>query len=61
MATVHAIAVDQLNAYDVLVSDEVVFTSSALQAFVTGPTAGKSAKSVATESEVAEIAEEDEK
>jgi large subunit ribosomal protein L4 len=61
VATVHAIAVDQLNAYDVLVSDEVVFTSSALQAFVTGPTAGKSAKSVATESEVAEIAEEGEK
>jgi large subunit ribosomal protein L4 len=61
VATVHAIAVDQLNAYDVLVSDEVVFTSAALQAFVTGPTAGKSAKSVATESEVAEIAEEDEK
>ena len=61
VATVHAIAVDQLNAYDVLVSDEVVFTSAALQAFVTGPTAGKSAKSVATESEVAGIAEEDEK
>jgi large subunit ribosomal protein L4 len=61
VATVHAIAVDQLNAYDVLVSDEVVFTSAALQAFVTGPTAGKSAKSVATESEVAEIAEEGEK
>ena len=61
VATVHAIAVDQLNAYDVLVSDEVVFTSSALQAFVTGPTAGRSAKSVATESEVAEIAEEEKK
>jgi large subunit ribosomal protein L4 len=61
VATVHAIAVDQLNAYDVLVSDEVVFTSSALQAFVTGPAAGKSAKSVATESEVAELAEEEKK
>jgi large subunit ribosomal protein L4 len=31
---VHLISVDQLNAYDVLVSDEVVFTSAALQAFV---------------------------
>jgi large subunit ribosomal protein L4 len=31
---VHAISVDQLNAYDVLVSDEVVFTSAALQAYV---------------------------
>jgi large subunit ribosomal protein L4 len=31
---VHVISVDQLNAYDVLVNDEVVFTSAALQAFV---------------------------
>ena len=34
VATVHALTVDQLNAYDVLVSDEVVFTSAALQAYV---------------------------
>jgi large subunit ribosomal protein L4 len=34
VAKVHAIAVDQLNAYDVLVNDEVVFTSAALDAFV---------------------------
>ena len=34
VATVHLIAVDQLNAYDVLVTDEVVFTSAALQAYV---------------------------
>ena len=33
-ATVHTLTVDQLNAYDVLVSDEVVFTSAALQAYV---------------------------
>ena len=31
---VHVITVDQLNAYDVLVNDEVVFTSAALQAYV---------------------------
>ena len=36
---VHALAVDQLNAYDVLVNDEVVFTSAALAAYVAGPTA----------------------
>jgi len=53
VATVHAIAVDQLNAYDVLVNDEVVFTSGALQAFVAGPTGGKAAKAVASESEIA--------
>ena len=32
--TVHAIAVDQLNAYDVLVNDEVIFTEAALAAYV---------------------------
>ena len=48
---VHALAVDQLNAYDVLVNDEIVFTSVALQAFIAGPAAGKSAKAVATDSE----------
>ena len=53
VATVHAIAVDQLNAYDVLVNDEVVFTSAALQAFVAGPARGKAAKAVASESEIA--------
>ncbi len=51
---VHAIAVDQLNAYDVLVNDEVVFTQTALNAYVAGPVSGKSAKAVATESEVIE-------
>ena len=56
--TVHAIAVDQLNTYDVLVNDKVVFTSAALAAFVAGPASGKSAKAVATESEAAAEAEE---
>ena len=47
-ADVHALAVDQLNTYDVLVNDKIVFTSAALAAFVAGP--GKSAAAVATES-----------
>jgi large subunit ribosomal protein L4 len=51
-ASVHPIAVDQLNAYDVLVNDEVVFTSAALAAYVSGPASGRSAKAVATESEL---------
>jgi large subunit ribosomal protein L4 len=34
--TVHVIAPDQLNTYDVLVSDDVVFTEAALATFVTG-------------------------
>ena len=56
---VHVLAVDQLNAYDVVVSDAVVFTAAALEAFVAGPAMGKSVKAVATESEAA--AQEDEK
>ena len=52
--TVHVLYVDQLNTYDVLVSDNVVFTSAALDAFLAGPASGKSVKAVATESEAAE-------
>jgi large subunit ribosomal protein L4 len=33
VASVHAIAVDQLNTYDVLLSDDVVFTTAALAVF----------------------------
>ncbi len=50
---VHLLAVDQLNTYDVLVSDDVVFTRSALDAFLAGPTTGKGAKAVATSTEAA--------
>jgi large subunit ribosomal protein L4 len=55
--SVHAIAVDQLNAYDVLVNDEVLFTQAAFDAYVARPVSGKSVKSAksvdsATESEV---------
>ncbi|WIY83182.1 50S ribosomal protein L4 [Propionimicrobium sp. PCR01-08-3] len=56
---VAVLAVDQLNAYDVVCSDAVVFTQAALEAFVAGPAKGKSVKAVATESEAA--AQEDEK
>ena len=38
--TVHVLPVDQLNAYDVVVSDDIVFSTAALEAFV----AAKSAK-----------------
>lgn len=36
--TVHILAWDQLNAYDVLVSDDIVFTKSAFDAFVASKT-----------------------
>ncbi len=57
-AWVHLLAVDQLNTYDVLVNDDVVFTADALEAFLAGPAKGASAKAVATESEAAAEAEE---
>ncbi|HEX2805513.1 MAG TPA: 50S ribosomal protein L4 [Kineosporiaceae bacterium] len=46
LPTVHVIHPDQLNTYDVLVSDDVVFTSGALAVFVAGPAKGKSASAV---------------
>jgi large subunit ribosomal protein L4 len=59
LGDVHAIVPDQLNTYDVLVSDDIVFTEGALAAFLAGPPRGKSAKAVARESEleVAEVTE----
>ena len=49
--SVHILAVDQLNTYDVLLSDDVVFTKAAYDAFVAGPATGKSVKAVATSAE----------
>lgn len=45
----HLIANDQLNAYDVLVSDDIVFSESAIREFIAGPA---SVTVVARESEV---------
>jgi len=51
---VHLLMADQLNTYDVLVSDDVVFTRGALNAFLAGPARGGSAKARATETEAAQ-------
>jgi len=45
---VHVLTVDQLNTYDVLLSDDVVFAKAAFDTFVAGPAKGKSVKAVAT-------------
>ncbi|MEI6868237.1 MAG: 50S ribosomal protein L4 [Actinomycetes bacterium] len=45
----HLIVNDQLNAYDVLVSDDIVFSESAIREFIAGPA---SVTAVARESEV---------
>ena len=44
VATVHLLWVDQLNTYDVLVNDDVVFTSGALETFLGGPKAEEETK-----------------
>ena len=49
---VTVVAPDQLNTYDVLVNDRVVFTQAAFDVFVSGPASGKGTKAVASESEV---------
>ena len=46
----HLIVNDQLNAYDVLVSDDIVFTETAIREFISG--SKKSATAVARESEI---------
>jgi len=56
--SVHLISPDQLNTYDVLVSDDVIFTTEALESFLAGPATGKGAKAVATESQAREEAAE---
>jgi large subunit ribosomal protein L4 len=50
-ADVHVLMVDQLNTYDVLIHDDVVFTAGALASFLAGPATGGSAKAVARSSE----------
>jgi large subunit ribosomal protein L4 len=54
---VHLIAPGQLNTYDVLVSDDVVFTEGALAVFLAGPPKGKGADAQARESELDDLAD----
>jgi len=52
LGDVSIVAPDQLNTYDVLISDHLVFTQIAYDTFVAGPVKGKSSKAIAFESEV---------
>jgi len=56
--SVHLLEPGQLNTYDVLISDDVVFTAEALEAFVAGPGKGKSVKASATSAEAADVADD---
>jgi large subunit ribosomal protein L4 len=58
LPNVHVIHPDQLNTYDVLVNDDVVFTKAAFDAFVAGPVRGKGVKASARSSEVSEGSDE---
>ncbi|MGI8577510.1 MAG: 50S ribosomal protein L4 [Nocardioidaceae bacterium] len=51
--TIHPIFVDQLNTYDVLLSDDVIFTRGAFEAFVAARRPGKSGNAGATSSDAA--------
>ncbi len=42
LANVHVLSYDQLNAYDVVVSDDIVFTKAALDAFIASKTGSTS-------------------
>lgn len=48
----HLLVPDQLNAYDILKSDDMVFSESAMNDFLAGPAQGKGATAVARESEL---------
>lgn len=47
LPTVHLIAPDQLNTYDVLVNDVVLFTEESLETFLAGPVAAPTRRSAA--------------
>jgi large subunit ribosomal protein L4 len=51
---VHVLWPDQLNTYDVIYNNAVVFTKDAYEAFVAGPIRGRSGKASARSSEVEE-------
>jgi large subunit ribosomal protein L4 len=58
---VHIIAVDQLNTYDVLAADDVVFTQGAYDAFVGGDSASAEVETVTVEAPAAKAEVADEK
>jgi large subunit ribosomal protein L4 len=55
---VHLLSPDQLNTYDVLVNDDVVFTQAALEQFLSGPRKAGKATATSTEAQAAQTEEE---
>jgi large subunit ribosomal protein L4 len=58
---VHIVAVDQLNTYDVLASDDVVFTKAAYDAFVGGTASSSDRKATLVEAPAADAVTEEPK
>jgi large subunit ribosomal protein L4 len=54
VASVHILAVDQLNTYDVLLADDVVFTKGAYDAFVGGTTSSSARPATIVEAPAAD-------
>jgi len=54
----HLLVPDQLNAYDILKSDDVIFSEAAINDFLTGPAKGKGVTAIAFESELTANVEE---
>jgi large subunit ribosomal protein L4 len=57
LENVHVLVPDQLNTYDVLCADDIVFTEGALSTFLAGPVKGKAAAEAEVEVEVEEAVE----
>jgi large subunit ribosomal protein L4 len=57
--SVHILAVDQLNTYDVLLSDDVVFTKGAYDAFVGGSASSSTSPATIVEAPAADAVEPD--
>jgi large subunit ribosomal protein L4 len=57
LESVHLLVPGQLNTYDVLVSDDVIFTEGALAEFLAGPPKGKGASAIAREEELDQLAD----
>ncbi|MCU0279000.1 MAG: 50S ribosomal protein L4 [Candidatus Nanopelagicales bacterium] len=57
---VHLLSPDQLNTYDVLVNDDVVFTQAALEQFLSGPRKAGKATATSTEAQAAQTEQTEE-
>ena len=59
LENVHVLVPDQLNTYDVLCADDIVFTQGALSTFLAGPTKGRALKVDAVKVDVSDEAVQD--